>query len=269
MELALHDFFLSAREALEAWLTVTVVVAVAVVVLLLAAGWRQAHRSAARSGTPARSSQARDGSTGDLGRYAEEIAVAARRAGSTADQRRAEWLSALRNKEAVWRAYDAAETAAARVWRASAFPVSSAPLTDEEAAARRTYIHRIATEAYVRGALSTGQLHDILAQRNGWGAHSHPFELETAVRRAARDGLLRAYQTATTMEREAWQALETATAARLSLDTEARAAALRARQGERGPVVVRQRRPVTTPVVRPTGTVYIARTAKARELVGV
>jgi len=241
MEFAVRDFFRLAQDALQTWLIVTAVVSAVTVLLFITAGWRQWRRAAARRRAVPPVSSVRADAVQELRRYAGEIAVAAERAGVTAEQRRAGWLSALRNRDAVWKAYDSAESAAARIGQASAFPVPSIPPVAEDLAGQRLYVGRIAAEVHARGALSTAQLQDVLAQRNGWEAGRHAFEHEDALRRMARDGLLRAYQAATVMERSAWQALEVAVAAKSSLDREALMAALEARQAGGGAVPARHR----------------------------
>jgi hypothetical protein len=171
--------------------------------------------------------------TEELSRYAEEVAVAAARAGVTARRRREDWLAAQRERDEAWRAYEEADAAARRVLRAAAFGLPTTPGTPREFVDRERYLHRTATDAYRRGELALEQLNDALAHRNGWDPRRHPFEQEAVVRRAGRHRLLRIYQTTAAMERAAWYASDMASIAKRSLDNEAYVAATRARH-ERG-----------------------------------
>jgi hypothetical protein len=166
----------------------------------------------------------------EMGRYAEEVAVAAARAGVTARRRREDWLAAQRDRDEARRAYQAADAAARRVVRAGAFALPATPATPDEFADRARYLHRTATDAYRRGELALEQLNDALAHRNGWDPRRHPFDQEAIVRRAGRHRLFRIYQAATALERTAWYAADMAEVAQRSLDREAYAAAVRARQ---------------------------------------
>lgn len=158
-------------------------------------------------------------------RYAEEIAIAAARAGVTADRRQAEWEGAQHSAEAAWQAYEAADAAARRAIRAAAFPTPQTPLTPAEFATRERYLHRAAQAAHARGEISTDQLIDALSHRNEFDPRLHPFEQDALLRRFGRDRLLRVYQTAAGLERAAWREADLAQAAKRSLDREAAEAA--------------------------------------------
>jgi hypothetical protein len=161
----------------------------------------------------------------DEQRFADELAIAAARAGVTADKRHAEWESAQRAVDAAWDAYEAAEQAAKRAIRAAAFPAPETPLTPAEYADREKYLHRAAQAAHARGELDTDQLIDALSHRNGFDPRLHPFEQDALLRRRTRDRLLRVYQEAAEAERAAWREADLARAAQRSLDREAAAAA--------------------------------------------
>jgi hypothetical protein len=259
MQLAVHEFLLGVREALTIWLAL---VALAVVALACMLAPDRIHwlRGVTRRRREAKSRRGAAGQPGsgpgvtgrvrrppraggplvrrrrlaahaaELGRYADEIAVAAGRAAVTAERCHEEWVAAQRMQEAAWRAYEAADAAARRVLRAAAFPLPATPRTPAEFADRERYLHRAATDAFRRGELSVDQLRDALSHRNGWDPSRHPFEQDAMVRRAAQHRLLRVYQAAAGMERAAWQAAGIAAAARRSLDDEAFQAAQRARR---------------------------------------
>jgi hypothetical protein len=158
-------------------------------------------------------------------RFAEEIATAAARAAVTADRRHAEWLSAQRAVDAAWLAYETADRAARRTFRAAAFPTPATPLTPTEYADRERHLHRAARAAHARGELSTDQLIDAMSHRNGFDPTLHPFEQDATLRRIARDRLLRVYLTASDLERTAWREADLAMVAKQSLAREATSAA--------------------------------------------
>lgn len=164
----------------------------------------------------------------DLDRYAEEIAVAAERAATTAQRRRAEWLAAQDEVEAAWQAYQDVEADLRRLAAAAAMPLPHTPQTPAEYADRERYLHRAALAAYQRQELSRRQLDDILAHRAGWDPRRHPVEQEELLRRAVRDHLRARHRVAAERERAAWQAAELAAASARSLREEAYAAAERA-----------------------------------------
>lgn len=166
-----------------------------------------------------------DAPRSDEQRFADELAIAAARAGVTADRRQAEWENAQRAVDAAWDAYEAAENAAKRAIRAAAFPAPETPLTPAEYADREKYLHRAAQAAHARGELDTDQLIDALSHRNGFDPRLHPFEQDALLRRRTRDRLLRVYREAAEAERAAWREADLARAAQRSLDREAAVAA--------------------------------------------
>jgi chromosome segregation ATPase len=171
-------------------------------------------------------------------RYAEEIAVAARGAQSTADRRRAECRHAQQRVTDTWQAYERADAALTRARRAAAYAVLDAIELPE----RRRALRRAAEAAHRRGDLSDEQLLDALTHRNGWDPALHPVEQELVVARAAVRHRFALYQQAMDAEADAWRASDVATAAVRSLRVEAASAAARAdraratlRAGERAP----------------------------------
>src|SRR5687767_6915647 len=61
----------------------------------------------------------------ELGRYAEEVGVAAQRAAAMAGRRREAWLKAQAQVDAAWRAFADADTATTRLEAAAAYPPPS------------------------------------------------------------------------------------------------------------------------------------------------
>ncbi len=163
----------------------------------------------------------------ELGRYAEEVGVAAQRAAAMAGRRRDEWLAAQAQAEAAWRMFADADNAAGRLESASAYPVPSAEETPDDGA---RYLRRAAMSACSRRQMSALELSDVLAHRNGWDPSLHPVEQELVLQRAIRDGLLSTYRTAAARERDAWQASDLAAVASASLRDEAFEAAGRVRR---------------------------------------
>jgi hypothetical protein len=218
------------------WRAVTIqltLMAFAVVVLacLLAPDARRRLRELARRAAEARLRRKRLAArVAELSRYAEEVAVAASRAAVTAERRHDEWVLAHQTREAAWQAYEAADVRVRRVALAAAFPTPAITGTPGDLTANQRYLRNAATEAYQRGELTADQLRDVLARRDGWDPRRHPCEQEAMLRRAGQQRMLRAYRTASEMERAARQAADTAAAAKRSLDDEAFTASLRARQ---------------------------------------
>ncbi|WBB77820.1 hypothetical protein O7606_16250 [Micromonospora sp. WMMD882] len=194
----------------------------------------------------------------DLDRYLTEIGVAADRAATTAERRRAEWLAAQDEVEAAWQAYQAGEEDLRRLTAAAALPLPRTPQTPAEYADRERWLHRAASAAYERDELSRTQLDDVLAQRAGWDPRRHPVEQEMVLRRAVRDHLLARHRAAADREQAAWLAAELAAASARSLRDEMRAAAERVPEptsllpltAPTQPVPVIEPRPVRTEFAR-------------------
>ncbi|MDG4807463.1 hypothetical protein O7634_11950 [Micromonospora sp. WMMD1120] len=206
------------------WLTLLAVIGVAVSALLLRPGRLRFDPGARirRAAMPSDLERAQE--EREQGRYAQEIAVAAERAGATAQRRRAEWIAAQEAVEAAWEAYEGAEAAVRRLEAARAMPLPQTTRTPAEYADRERYLHRAALDAYWRRELSVEQLSDVFAHRDGWDPRLHPVEQELVLRRAIRDNLAARHAAAREREQAAWRAAEVAVAAARSLREEAHAA---------------------------------------------
>lgn len=136
--------------------------------------------------------------------------------------------AAQRTQEAAWRAFEEAEQAVRRLERASAFP-----LTEDDPATRRQHMVRMVNAAHQRGEISAAHLADALMHRNGWDPSEHPFAQQLRLRRIIRDRLFRAYQQASTLERETAAAADLAASSKRSLDDEAFSATLQVRSTPR------------------------------------
>jgi hypothetical protein len=157
-------------------------------------------------------------------RYADEIAVAARGAASTAERRRAECQEAQARVDQTWQAYQEADAALTRARKAAVYT----SLDSVDHAERVRALRRGAQAAYRRGDLSDEQLLDALTHRNGWNPELHPVEQELVLARATVRHRFGRYQQALDAEAEAWRAADIATAAVRSLRLEVMAAAARA-----------------------------------------
>jgi hypothetical protein len=206
----------------------------AVTCLLLPEARRRLFETAARIGAARLSRLRRAARVADLGRYAEEVAVAAARAAATAERRHADWAEAQRNCEAAWQAFEVADAAARTAEHAALYSVPDLDVDPDELSAARRRLRDVAMEAYRRGELSAEQLTDLLAYRNGWERGMSACEQEAMLRRIVRQRLLAAYRTASELERTARHAADMAAGAKRSLEDEAFAAAERARQAPTG-----------------------------------
>ncbi|MET7876010.1 hypothetical protein [Micromonospora profundi] len=203
------------------WLSLLGVVVAAVAVLLLRPGLLRLDL-AARIRAAAMPSQIEEAQEErEQSRYAQEVAVAAERATTTAQRRRAEWVAAQETAEAAWQALEAAEAGVRRLVEASAMPLPYTTQTPAEYADRERYLHRAALDAYWRRELSVEQLSDVFAHRNGWDPRLHPVEQELVLQRAIRDNLAARHVAAQEQEQAAWRAAELAVAAARSLRAEA------------------------------------------------
>ncbi|MFR9776449.1 hypothetical protein ACL02O_10380 [Micromonospora sp. MS34] len=171
----------------------------------------------------------------DLGRYADEVAVAAAGAAQNARRRREQWLAAQGEADRAWRAYDEAEAAARRLAGVAALPEPHTPRTPAEYAARERWLHHAAMAAHWRGDLTARQLADVLAHRNGWDPRRHPAEQEIVLARAVREHRRRGWRVAAERERQAWRDAELAADAARALAVEAYAAATAVRPGHAAP----------------------------------
>ncbi|MBM7492193.1 hypothetical protein JOD64_003415 [Micromonospora luteifusca] len=206
------------------WLSLLGVVGVVVSVLLLRPGRLRLDPGARirRAAMPSQLERAQE--QREQSRYAQEIAVAAARATTTAQRRRAEWVTAQEAVEAAWQTYEAAEAAVRRLGAAAAMPLPQTARTPAEYADRERYLHRAALDAYWRRELSVEQLSEVFAHRDGWDPRLHPVEQELVLQRAIRDNLAARHAAAREQEQVAWRAAELAVAAARSLREEAHAA---------------------------------------------
>lgn len=164
-------------------------------------------------------------------RYAQEVGVAAERAATTAERRRAEWLATQDEVEEAWRAYQAAEEDVRRLAAAASLPLPRTARTPAEYVDRERWLHRAALDAQWRAEISVQQLSDILGHR-GWDPRRHPVEQELLLRRLVRDNLLARHEAAREREQAAWRSAELAAAAARSLRDEAYAATGRAPEAQ-------------------------------------
>ncbi|MET8120411.1 hypothetical protein [Micromonospora sp. NPDC005189] len=206
------------------WLSLLGVVGVAVSALLLRPGRLRLDPGARirRAAMPSQFEQAQE--EREQSRYAQVVAVAAERATTTAQRRRAEWVAAQETVEAAWQAYEAAEAAVRRLGAAAAMPLPHTAQTPAEYVDRERYLHRAALDAYWRRELSVEQLSDVFAHRDGWDPRLHPVEQELVLQRAIRENLAAKHTAAREQEQVAWRAAELAVAAARSLREEAHAA---------------------------------------------
>ncbi|GAA1506590.1 hypothetical protein GCM10009827_020470 [Dactylosporangium maewongense] len=245
MDAALQDLAHGMREALAIWAALLAAVFVTFVVLTLLSkrqeakagrsgrpSWWARLRKAIRDPEAARERQLamerKNAELQELQRYSDEVAVAASRTSVMAGRRREEWEAAQRTQEAAWRAYEEAEKGVRRLERAQAFP-----LTEDDPDTRRQHMVRMVNAAHQRGELSAAHLADALMHRNGWDPTEHPFAQQLRMRRIIRDRLFRAYQQASTLEREAAAAADLAASSKRSLDDEAFSATLQVRSAPR------------------------------------
>ncbi|PZF91755.1 hypothetical protein [Micromonospora deserti] len=252
MRTVLSSVLLDVPRAAAIWLSLLGVVAVAVTGLLLRPGRLRfdAEGRIRRAAMPTELELAEE--KRERARYAEEIAVAAERAATTAQRRRTEWLAAQEAVEAAWQAYEAAEADVHRLAAAAAMPLPRTARTPAEYADRERYLHRAALDAYWRRELSVEQLSDVFAHREGWDPRLHPVEQELVLRRAVRDNLFARQQAAREQEQAAWRAAELAAEAARSLRDEAFAAT--------------GRRPEEPPALLPLIADARAATGQTREL---
>jgi hypothetical protein len=225
MSTALHSIVAGGSRAAVIWLLLVVLSIVALVGLALPNGVRRPRQISAWLAENAhRKREAEEQKTAAAAqsiRYAEEIAVAARGAATTAERRRDECQQAQAGVDKAWQAYQDADEVLTRTRQAAAFGTPEA--VDE--AHRIQSLRRSAQAAYRRGDLSDTQLLDSLTHRNGWDAGRHPVEQELMLARAAVRHRFAAYQRALEVEQEAWRAADIAAASVHSLRKEVTVAA--------------------------------------------
>ncbi|MGK5678016.1 hypothetical protein [Actinoplanes sp. URMC 104] len=212
MEPVLHNFFVSVPQAALLWLLILLAIAVSATLMALP------PKAPVQPLTPAQA---------DALRFAEEVAVAAERAATTATRRRAEWAAAQEEVDAAWEAYAEADRLARAGARASAYPLMSRRRKPGENVDRQRYLHRAATAACRRREISIAQLNDVLAHR-GWNPRLHPVVQEGLLLNAIRAHRMSQYEDAQKREQAAWHESELAAEALRSLRAEAAAALVRA-----------------------------------------
>ncbi|GAB3947527.1 hypothetical protein GCM10027614_42920 [Micromonospora vulcania] len=224
MQTVLSAFLPDMPRVAAIWLSLLGVVAVAVSALLVRPGRLRLDPGARirRAAMPSQLEQVHQ--EREQSRYAQEVAVAAERATTTARRRRAEWIAAQETVETAWQAYELAEAALQRLGAASAMPLPHTAKTPAEYVDRERYLHRAALDAYWRRELSVEQLSDVFAHRAGWDPRLHPVEQELVLQRAIRDNLAARHVAAGEREQAAWRAAESAVVAARSLREEAYAA---------------------------------------------
>lgn len=157
----------------------------------------------------------------ELTRYADEVTVAADRAGTAARRWRDQWSTAAEEAATAWVAYEMAE---AQLWRldaTTALPAPRTPRTPAEYAERERHLHRSALAAYWRGDLTVAELSDVFAHRAGWDPRLHPVHQEVYLARRVRDSRAARHRAAVDREQAAWQEAEAAAVAARSLRQEA------------------------------------------------
>jgi hypothetical protein len=189
--------------------SLVVIWSVLLLVALLALGWVILPAVSANRQRKQEDAARRAAASHEQLRYAEEIAVAAMGAASTAEHRRAEYERAQERVAETWRSYQQAEAVLTRARRASAF----VSLEKVDPADRERALRRAARAAHRRGDLSDEQLLDALTHRNGWDPRLHPVEQELVIAKAAVRHHAELHRRAVEAEAEAWRADGIATAA--------------------------------------------------------
>ncbi|MEU4424500.1 hypothetical protein AB0F81_28095 [Actinoplanes sp. NPDC024001] len=161
-------------------------------------------------------------------RYADELSVAAVRAGEAAERWRAHWQQADQHAAEAWQAWQDAEQRLARTRAAAAFRPAHSFRTPAEFADRERFLPRALAAAVARGDLPATVLGDLAAGAGGWNPRLHPVEQELVVHRAVAAVRHHWFQQAVAAEQAAWHDAQLAATARDSLRREAWAAAERA-----------------------------------------
>jgi hypothetical protein len=219
-----QNLLAGALDAIGIWALLIALAAIGTAMMLLPTWRERALRARVRAGA----AQLRRARYQAQIRCAQEMAAAATGATATAERHRAAWVAAHTTAEDAWQAFDAADLAAQRATQATAFLTESTGPSAAELVERATGVHRAATAAHDRGELSSQQLADIVAGRNGFDFSLTPGELDARLRLAIRGHLLHTYRQAVAAERAAWREADIAAAARSSLAVEALTAASRA-----------------------------------------
>lgn len=225
MNFAVESVLASGPQTVGIWLLLLVLAAASLIALAdrggrsgparIAAGIvaqsRQRHQDRAR----------RAAQTADMARYAEEVTIAAHRATIAVQRSRGQWHDAQQRLAAAGDARQNADAQVLQACRAAAYRSPATELTPADYADRERHLHAAAALAHRQGRLSTGQLRDALAHRNGWDPRLHPADQDVVVSRAARSHLHHLYQQAITAERAAWNRAGMAVTAARTLRAEA------------------------------------------------
>jgi hypothetical protein len=228
MNMAVDSLVANGPQLVAIWLVLLVLAAGCLTALADRGGLLGPVRIAARLAALAQ--QRRHDRTGrttravEATRYTEEIVVAARRATTTVQRHREQWHDAQQVLDTASDAYQEAGERVLDACRAAAHGVPAIGPTPAHYAERERYLHTTAVETHRRGHLSTAQLRDALAHRNGWDPRLHPSEQDVALARAGRTHLHELYQLAVAAERDAWHEAGMAVSAARILRSEAQAA---------------------------------------------
>jgi hypothetical protein len=160
-------------------------------------------------------------------RYADELAVAATRAGRAAEQWRARSQRSEQDAVAAWQAWQDAEQGLTVIRSGSAFTMPAAD-TPAEHADRERFLHRTVSAAVTRGDLPATALAEALAGQRGWHPWLHPVEQERAVQQATVAHRRHLHQRAVMAEKAARHDAQLACSARNSLRRETVAAVAQA-----------------------------------------
>lgn len=228
MEIVLSQVLPEAPRAAVIWLLLLAVVIAAVAAIGTDRGrnWFDGNgriRRAALPDDPPPSAVERQ----ELGRYVDEVTVAADRAGAAARRWRDQWSAAAEEAGAAWAAYELAEAQLRRLAAAGALPAPETPRTPAEYAERERHLHRSALAAYWREDLTVDELSDVFAHRDGWDPRLHPVHQEVFLARRVRDSRAARHRAAVEREAAAWQEAEAAAVAARSLRQEAMEAVAR------------------------------------------
>jgi hypothetical protein len=186
-------------------------------------------------------------------RFADELTVAAERAGQSATRWYEHWQQAEQGAETAWQAWQEAEQTAARSRAAAAFAMPAAR-TPAEYADRERFLHRAVGDAVGRDDLPAAAMAGALAGRGGWDARLHPVEQQLVLDRAVAAHRYHRYRQAVTAEQTAWHDTQLAHSTRDSLRREATVAVAEA-------AAVRHLVPAPRPTTEAARRLVFARTA--------
>jgi hypothetical protein len=159
----------------------------------------------------------------DSVRYADELAMAGRRAAQTADRWHTHWEETERQAATALQAWQDAEQRLTRLRAAAVFtmPVARTP---GEYADRERLLHRTVRVAVDRGDLPATALADALSGRRGFNPGLHPADQELAVLQAVTEHRRHQHRQAAAAEQAAWHDARLARSSRESLRRAASAA---------------------------------------------